>query len=110
MSDGGGFSFEEGCMDRNLGGWATLAGAALVFLATGCNSPYHADRGALFGGLTGAGGGALAGHATGHTGGGAASGAGVGALHGAAAGPSLDDIEARNAAQCDTRPQAQQGP
>src|SRR5258708_32003966 len=103
MSDGGGFSFEEGCMDRNLGGWATLAGAALVFLATGCNSPYHADRGALFGGLTGAGVGALVGHATGHTGAGAAIGAGVGALTGAAVGSSLDDIEARNRAQIQAR-------
>jgi uncharacterized membrane protein len=64
----------------------------------GCNSPYHADRGALAGGLGGAGVGALIGHATGHTGAGAAIGAGVGALTGAAVGGTMDDMEARNRA------------
>ena len=66
--------------------------------ACGCNSPYHADRGALFGGLTGAGVGALVGNAVGHTGAGAAIGAGVGAVSGAAVGSALDDIEAENRA------------
>jgi hypothetical protein len=65
---------------------------------TGCSSPYHADRGALFGGLLGAGTGAVVGHAMGNTGAGAAIGAGVGALTGAAVGSEMDEMEARNRA------------
>src|SRR4051794_8241887 len=75
----------------------------LLLAACGCQSPYHADRGALFGGLTGAGVGALVGNATGHTGAGAAIGAGVGALTGSAVGGALDDIEARNHAEIEAR-------
>jgi hypothetical protein len=75
----------------------------LALTAAGCRSPYHADRGALFGGLTGAGVGALVGNATGHTGAGAAIGAGVGALTGSAVGGALDDIEARNRAEIEAR-------
>lgn len=75
-----------------------LVVVAVVALA-GCQSPYHADQGALFGGLTGAGVGAVVGNAVGNTGAGAAIGAGVGALTGAAVGESLDEIEARNRAQ-----------
>lgn len=81
-------------------GWIcalVLAGAA------GCQSPYHADRGALFGGLLGAGTGAIVGSAVGNTGAGAAIGAGVGALSGAAVGSSLDEIEARNRAMIEAR-------
>lgn len=70
---------------------------------TGCASPYHQDRGALFGGLTGAGVGALVGNALGEPLAGAAIGAGVGAMTGAAVGQSLDDIEARNRAEIDAR-------
>ncbi|MCG2682639.1 MAG: glycine zipper domain-containing protein [Planctomycetales bacterium] len=68
------------------------------FCSTGCNSPYHSDRGALFGGLLGAGTGAIVGNQLGNTGAGAAIGAGVGALGGAAVGNELDQIEARNRA------------
>ncbi len=68
------------------------------FCSTGCNSPYHSDRGALFGGLLGAGTGAIIGNQLGNTGAGAAIGAGVGALSGAAIGSELDQIEARNRA------------
>lgn len=68
------------------------------FCSTGCNSPYHSDRGALFGGLLGAGTGAIIGNQLGNTGAGAAIGAGVGALGGAAVGSELDQIEARNRA------------
>jgi hypothetical protein len=75
----------------------------LSCLACGCASPYHADRGALFGGLTGAGVGALVGHAVGNTGAGAAIGAGVGALSGAAVGGAIDDMEARNRAEIEAR-------
>jgi len=64
----------------------------------GCHSPYRSDRGALFGGLVGAGTGALIGDAVGNTGAGAAIGAGVGALTGAAVGQELDNIEASNRA------------
>ncbi len=71
---------------------------ALTVLASGCNSPYHADRGALFGGLLGAGTGAIIGDALGNAGAGTAIGAGVGALTGAAIGESLDEMEARNRA------------
>ena len=42
---------------------AISAGFLTVLLAAGCNSPYHADRGALFGGLLGAGTGAIVGDA-----------------------------------------------
>jgi outer membrane lipoprotein SlyB len=72
------------------------------FLA-GCHSPYRSDKGALLGGLGGAGLGAIVGNAVGNTGAGAAIGAGVGALSGAAVGASLDDIEARNRAEIEAR-------
>jgi len=64
--------------------------------STGCYSPYHADRGALFGGLTGAGVGSLVGKAVGRPGAGALIGAGAGAITGSAIGESLDEMEARN--------------
>lgn len=69
-----------------------------ALISAGCNSPYHADRGALFGGVTGAGVGALVGNAMGNPGAGAAIGAGVGALTGAAVGAEMDQTEARNRA------------
>jgi len=65
---------------------------------SGCNSPYHADRGALLGGLFGAGTGAVIGSATGQPGAGAAIGAGLGALGGAAVGNAIDESEAKNRA------------
>jgi hypothetical protein len=83
------------CMAR----YSMTGGLLLTLLAAaGCNSPYHADRGALFGGLLGAGTGAIVGDALGNAGAGAAIGAGVGALSGAAIGESLDEIEAQNRA------------
>lgn len=79
--------------------WQYTALAILTALvAGGCNSPYHADRGALFGGLLGAGTGAIVGDALGNTGAGAAIGAGVGALTGAAIGQGMDEVEANNRA------------
>lgn len=71
---------------------------AAVLLTSGCASPYYADRGAAFGGVTGAGVGALVGSAVDHPVAGALVGAGVGALSGAAVGQGMDDIEARNRA------------
>jgi len=68
-------------------------------LTAGCMSPYHADRGALFGGLVGAGTGAIVGDSLGNAGAGTAIGAGLGALSGAAIGQGMDEIEARNAAR-----------
>lgn len=73
---------------------ALLTGA----LTAGCASPYYADRGAAFGGVTGAGVGALVGSAVDHPLAGALVGAGVGAVSGAAVGQGLDSIEARNRA------------
>jgi hypothetical protein len=67
-------------------------------LGAGCCSPYHADRGALGGGLLGAGVGALVGNAVGNPGAGAAIGAGVGAVSGAAIGAGMDEVEAKNRA------------
>ena len=78
--------------------YLTRCSLLLALIAAGCNSPYHADRGALFGGLLGAGTGAIVGDALGNAGAGAAIGAGVGALSGAAIGESLDEMEARNRA------------
>ena len=75
-----------------------VCGVVTALFLAGCNSPYHADRGALFGGLLGAGTGAIVGDALGNAGAGTAIGAGVGALTGAAVGGSLDQIEAQNRA------------
>jgi len=69
-----------------------------VLSAAGCQSPYHADNGALLGGLFGAGTGAIIGNQVGNPGAGAAIGAGLGALGGAAVGNAIDESEARNRA------------
>lgn len=73
-----------------------LIGFSVV--SAGCQSPYHSDRGAVLGGLLGAGTGAIIGGATGQPGAGAAIGAGVGALSGAAIGAGMDEVEAKNRA------------
>lgn len=72
-----------------------LAALPVLSVETGCATT-HAERGALFGGLLGAGTGALIGNAAGSTLAGTAIGAGVGALAGSAIGDSLDEMEARN--------------
>lgn len=80
--------------------FAACVVASLALATSGCRSPYYADRGAAFGGLTGAGVGAIVGEAVSDNPlAGAAIGAGVGAMTGAAAGDALDEIEARNRAQ-----------
>ncbi len=84
-------------MDRKTLLAVTLILSAAL-LAGGCQSPYHADRGALFGGLLGAGTGAIVGDALGNAGAGAAIGAGLGAITGAAIGSEMDQVEARNRA------------
>ncbi len=84
-------------MDR-LRSYLLLTIALPVVSAIGCQSASHTDRGALLGGLGGAGVGALVGSAVGKTGPGAAIGAGVGALTGAAIGNGMDEVEARNRA------------
>lgn len=76
----------------------TLLLCVAAVAPSGCNSPYHADRGALLGGLFGAGTGAVIGSATGQPGAGAAIGAGLGALGGAAVGNAIDESEAKNRA------------
>jgi len=78
---------------RLLGTVLLLAGAA------GCASPYHADRGALFGGVMGAGLGAVAGAAVGDPLAGAAIGGVAGTMTGAVVGGTIDDVEARNRAE-----------
>jgi hypothetical protein len=79
---------------------ACLAASSALAASSGCRSPYYADQGAAFGGVTGAGVGAIVGEAVSDNPlAGAAIGAGVGALTGAVAGDALDDIEARNRAQ-----------
>ncbi len=70
----------------------------LSLLLGGCQSPYKADQGALFGGLLGAGTGVAVGSALHNPGAGAAIGAGVGALSGAAVGGALDEQDAKNRA------------
>jgi hypothetical protein len=77
--------------------------SAVAIAAGGCQSPYHSDQGALFGGLTGAGVGALVGNAVGSPVAGAAIGAGVGTVTGAVVGSSLDEIEAKNRAEIEAR-------
>jgi hypothetical protein len=76
---------------------------AVPLFAPGCQSPYYADQGALFGGLAGAGTGAIIGNAVGSTGAGAAIGAGLGAITGAVVGGSLDEIDAKNRAMIEQR-------
>ncbi|MBN1590729.1 MAG: hypothetical protein JW888_14545 [Pirellulales bacterium] len=76
----------------------TVAASMVLLAVGGCRSPYHADRGAVGGGLLGAGIGALVGDAAGNAGAGTAIGAGVGALTGAAIGAEMDENEARNRA------------
>ncbi len=80
---------------------ALVLGCSLLLL--GCASPYRSDRGALVGGLGGAGIGAIVGNAVGNPAAGAAIGAGVGAVSGAAVGGALDDIEAQNRAEIAAR-------
>ncbi len=78
--------------------WHLLALTTLC-ATVGCASPYHTDRGALVGGLLGAGTGAVIGNAVGDPLAGAAIGTGVGALSGAAIGAGMDEVEAKNRAQ-----------
>jgi hypothetical protein len=75
-----------------------IATCLAIAMTAGCASPYYQDRGAAFGGVTGAGVGALVGSAVDHPLAGALVGAGVGAVSGAAVGRGMDNIEARNRA------------
>lgn len=62
-------------------------------------SPYYADRGAMIGGLTGAGAGALIGSDGGNAVPGAVLGGALGAVAGGALGANMDEIEANNRAR-----------
>ncbi|MBA4020148.1 MAG: hypothetical protein C0483_23550 [Pirellula sp.] len=100
------FDPEHATTRRGIMNIRMLAVGSLLLVpvaTTGCTSPYYADKGALFGGLTGAGAGALIGNAAGNTPAGAIIGAGVGTLAGAAVGSGLDSIEARNRAEIEAR-------
>jgi hypothetical protein len=79
-------------------GWFTAVLLCMALSATGCQSPYHSDQGALLGGLFGAGTGAIIGKACGNPLAGAALGAGAGALAGGAIGADMDATEAKNRA------------
>ncbi len=90
-------------MERIAGYVLWFAAFLHAILIAGCYSPYHADRGALIGGLGGAGVGALAGHALGNTAAGAAVGGATGLVSGALIGGALDESEARNRAMIEER-------
>ncbi len=84
---------------------STVASAVglLALLATGCQSTFNTDRGALFGGATGAVLGGIVGHQFHNTAAGAVIGAGAGALTGAVVGNKIDEGEARNRARIAAR-------
>ncbi|MEQ8210607.1 MAG: glycine zipper domain-containing protein [Lacipirellulaceae bacterium] len=76
-----------------------LALTACGLAASGCRSPYYADKGAGLGALVGAGAGALVADATGgQAESGALIGAGLGAITGATVGDSMDQMQAENRA------------
>jgi hypothetical protein len=80
--------------------YATLFFAWVFAMALpSCQSPYYADRGALVGGVTGAGLGALVGEAAANEPlAGAAIGTAVGVVTGATIGSGLDEVAAQNSA------------
>lgn len=77
--------------------------ASCVALASGCKSPYYADRGAALGGVTGALAGAAIGENNGNAAAGAIFGSALGAMTGAAIGDSIDADIARNQAIVEER-------
>lgn len=78
---------------RRLPGSGNIIASLLVCLATGCSSMSNTDKGAIGGGLIGAGTGAAIGHALGNTGAGAVIGTGVGMIGGALTGNAIDKAE-----------------
>ena len=81
----------------------------LVAFLSGCQTPYHTQRGAAWGGLTGGGLGALIGEAAADEPlAGAVIGSAVGAMTGAAVGSELDALEARHDARLQQAAYAQQ--
>jgi hypothetical protein len=89
-------------MERTIR-WIGIFIIPAALLASGCANSSHADRGALFGGLLGAGTGAIVGSAVHNPGAGAAIGAGVGAISGAAIGAGQDEVEANNRAMIESQ-------
>lgn len=75
-----------------------IVASAATLLLGGCRSPYHADRGAFWGGLTGLAVGTAVGDHNGNALAGAAIGTAAGTLAGAAIGQSMDNEDARNQA------------
>lgn len=89
---------------RGLSTVLTFAGAALLCVSLGCQSPYHADRGAAFGAATGGVLGAIVGEAAADNPlAGAAIGAVAGGITGNAVGQSMDEMEARNRAMIEAQ-------
>lgn len=72
---------------------------AVLLVSGGCASLSYGERGALLGGLGGAGVGALIGEASGQPGAGALIGGGVGALTGGVVGSAIDEVDAKNRAR-----------
>lgn len=85
-------------MNRSYMEWWGVVGMMVGEILAGCASWNHTDRGALTGGLLGAGTGAIIGSTTGQAGAGSAIGAGLGTLAGALVGSQLDEAEAKNRA------------
>lgn len=82
---------------------APALGLLSLFASAGCRSPYYADKGALWGGLGGAGLGALVGEANGNAGAGAAIGTAIGAVTGSVVGEGIDADLARSRAEIESR-------
>jgi uncharacterized protein YcfJ len=75
---------------------AVLTGILGISLVSGCAQMNTTQKGALGGGMLGAGAGALIGHQSGHTAGGAAIGGALGALTGGVVGYNLQQGEERS--------------
>ena len=80
-----------------------LAAALVASFSTGCRSASYGDKGALFGGLVGAGTGAAIGQRSGNPVAGALIGTAVGAITGNAIGEGIDEDVARNRAEVEAR-------
>ncbi|MBC7854165.1 MAG: DUF1269 domain-containing protein [Pirellulaceae bacterium] len=80
-----------------------LAAAFIASFSTGCRSTSYGDKGALFGGVVGAGTGAAIGQRSGNPVAGALIGTAVGAITGNAIGEGIDEDVARNRAEVEAR-------
>src|SRR5262245_45910964 len=84
-------------------GFELLMTAAVALACSGCRSASYGDKGALFGGLLGAGTGAAIGSNSGHAAEGALIGTAIGAITGGAVGDSIQADVDRNRAEVEAR-------